>query len=257
MRRDNLAGKVAFITGAASGIGLATTLRFVDEGARVIAYDRDAGGLAQLAEKLGDKISVHVGDTTDAKSLDAALTSGTGAFGHPDILVNSAAIVGKGGAIETMSEEDWDELYDINVKGTFLAIKAVAPGMLAVGRGSIVNMGSTAGLVGSPALGGYSSTKGAIVLMSRSLAVRYAPQQVRVNCVCPGSIDTPQLTKTFETAGPDPSARKAMADLYRSKQPLGRFGRPEEVAAAILFLASDESSFITGAALPVDGGRIA
>lgn len=257
MMREVLAGKVAFITGAASGIGLATTLRFVEEGARVIAYDRDTAGLAQLHAKLGAKVVIHSGDVTDAQSLASALAAGSAAFGAPDILVNSAAIVGKGGAIEAMSEGDWDELYDINVKGTFLAIRTVAPGMLAAGRGSIVNMGSTAGLVGSAALGGYSSTKGAIVLMSRSLAVRYAPRQVRVNCVCPGSIDTPQLAKTFLTAGPDPAAQKAMADLYRSKQPLGRFGRPEEVAAAILFLASDEAGFITGAALPVDGGRIA
>jgi NAD(P)-dependent dehydrogenase (short-subunit alcohol dehydrogenase family) len=148
-------------------------------------------------------------------------------------------------------------LFDVNVKGTFRCVRRAAPAMRRQKKGSIVNLSSTAGLVGSAALGGYSASKGAIVLMTRSLAIRYAPDQVRVNCICPGSIDTAMLIATFQTAGSDPAAQQAMADLYRSRQPLGRFGKPEEVAAAILFMASDESSFITGTALPVDGGRIA
>ncbi|MCO5093150.1 SDR family NAD(P)-dependent oxidoreductase [Bosea sp. (in: a-proteobacteria)] len=257
MTHGQLQNRVAFVTGAGSGIGRATVLRFAREGARIAAFDRDAGALDETAREAGGEVMPLRGDVTSAADLDAAFAACASRFGDPCILVNCAGSVGHGGAIEDMSEEAWDALFEVNVKGTFLSVRKAAPAMRRNRRGSIVNLSSTAGLVGSAALGGYSASKGAVVLMTRSLAIRYAPDQVRVNCVCPGSIDTPMLRATFETAGPDPAARQAMADLYRSKQPLGRFGKPEEIAAAILFLASDEASFITGASLPVDGGRIA
>lgn len=252
-----LKDRVAFVTGAGSGIGRATVLRFVREGALVAAFDRDQEALAETASTAGAPILTLSGDVTNADDVDAAFASCASQFGDPSVLVNSAGSVGQGGAIEDMSEEAWDALFDVNVKGTFLCIRRAAPAMRRAKRGAIVNLSSTAGLVGSSALGGYSASKGAVVLMTRSLAIRYAPDQVRVNCVCPGSIETPMLRATFETAGSDPSAQKEMADLYRAKQPLGRFGKPAEIAAAILFMASDEASFITGASLPVDGGRIA
>lgn len=257
MSGTQLDGHVAFVTGAASGIGRETVLRFVREGAMVAAFDRDLGAARALQEEAGDAVLALGGDVTRASDVEAAFRAAAGRFGDPSILVNSAGSVGDGGAIEDMSEDAWDKLFDVNVKGTFLCIRQAAPAMRRQRRGAIVNLSSTAGLVGSAALGGYSATKGAVVLMTRSLALRYGPDQVRVNCVCPGSIDTPMLRATFETAGSDPADQARMADLYRSKQPLGRFGRPQEIAAAILFLASDEASFITGASLPVDGGRIA
>lgn len=251
-----LRGQVAFVTGAGSGIGRATTLRFAAEGARVAGFDRNVEAARETAALAGGETLALSGDVTRTDDVAKALAECVRAFGHPTLLVNSAGTVGGGGAIDAMSEEAWDGLFDVNVKGTFLCVRQVVPGMRAARRGAIVNLASTAGLVGSLALGGYSASKGAIVLMTRSLALSCAPDGVRVNCVCPGSIDTPMLQATFDTAA-SPEARADMAELYRSKQPLGRFGRPEEVAAAILFLASDEASFITGAALPVDGGRIA
>lgn len=252
-----LEGQIAFITGAGSGIGRATALRFAREGARVLAFDRQAQGLETLAAEAQGEVVIAVGDVTSAEQIAAAVETCTSHFGSPDILVSSAGTVGHGGMLEQMGEDDWDNLFDVNVKGTFLCCRAIIPLMRAKGGGAIVNLSSTAGLVGSAALGGYSATKGAIVLMTRSLALRHAADQIRVNCVCPGSTETPQLVATFETAGPDPEEQRRMSDLYRSKQPLGRFGRPDEVANAILFLASNEASFITGVSLPVDGGRIA
>ena len=249
-----LAGHVAFVTGAGSGIGRATALRFAAEGAQIAAFDRDADAVRAVAADSG--ALALAGDVTSAEDLARALGECVAAFGHPTILVNSAGRVGQGGPIDETDEAEWERLFDVNVKGTYLAVKVFGPGMRQTRRGAIVNLASTAGLVGSQALGAYSASKGAVVLMTRSLALSYAPDGVRVNCVCPGSIETPMLEATFDTAK-SPEARAAMAELYRTKHPLGRFGRPEEVAAAILFLASDEASFITGAALPVDGGRIA
>lgn len=256
MSGSRLQGHVAFVTGAGSGIGRETFLRFAAEGARVAGFDRNPEATHQSVSMASGETLATCGDVRRSGDIAAALRECVAAFGHPTLLVNSAGTVGGGGPIDEMSEEAWDSLFDINVKGTFLCSKHILPGMRAERSGAIVNLASTAGLVGSLALGGYSSSKGAVVLMTRSLALSCAPDGIRVNCVCPGSIDTPMLQATFDTAG-GAEARAAMSELYRSRQPLGRFGRPEEVAAAILFLASDEASFITGVALPVDGGRIA
>jgi NAD(P)-dependent dehydrogenase (short-subunit alcohol dehydrogenase family) len=257
MSGGQLHGHVAFVTGAASGIGRQTVLRFAKEGARVAAFDRDLDAARSTADAAGGDVLALPGDVTSAQDVEAGFRACAERLGEPSVLVNCAGSVGQGGSLEDMSEEAWDGLFEVNVKGTFLCIKRAAPAMRRNRRGAIVNLSSTAGLVGSAALGAYSATKGAVVMMTRSLAIRYAPDQVRVNCVCPGSIDTPMLRATFETAGPDPADQARMADLYRSKQPLGRFSRPEEIAAAVLFLASDEASFVTGVSLPVDGGRIA
>jgi NAD(P)-dependent dehydrogenase (short-subunit alcohol dehydrogenase family) len=256
MSSGRLAGHLAFITGAGSGIGKATLLRFAGEGATVCGFDTNAEAARAALDEAGGLGLALSGDVTRSDDLAEAVSHCVTKLGQPTILVNSAGTVGRGGRIDEMPESEWDELFDVNVKGTYLCTKAIGPGMRRAKRGAIINMASTAGLVGSLALGGYSSTKGAVVLMTRSLALAYAPDGVRVNCVCPGSIDTPMLHATFDTAE-TPEARAKMSEQYRAKQPLGRFGKPEEVAAAILFLASDEASFVTGVALPVDGGRIA
>lgn len=247
---------VALITGAGSGIGRATALMFAEQGALVGALDRNLEAAQAVASVNPERILPLCADVSKSAEVKTAVQACAERFGDPTIVVNVAGAGGVVGQLLDTDEAEWDRLLSVNVKGTFFTIQHCLPAMLARNKGAIVNVSSTAGLVGSAVYGAYSASKGAVVLMTRSLAVTYGDQGVRANCVCPGSIDTPMLMQSFMTAGEAEGNR--IAALYRSKQPLGRrFGKTDEVAAAILFLASDEASFITGVALPVDGGRIA
>jgi cyclopentanol dehydrogenase len=212
-----------------------------DDGRKVEAEIRELGGQATY---------VHL-DVTNEADWQSAVEAAVSEYGKLNVLVNNAGIV-LGRSIEEMTEEDWDRLFAVNAKGVFLGTKASLPRLRAAGGGSIINISSTAGLVGNDYnLAGYSSTKGAVRLFTKSTAIQHAHEGIRCNSVHPGPIDTPMLLESRRGRG-------ALTDeQQRARTPLGRIGRPEDIAYAVIYLASDESSFVTGSEVVVDGGRTA
>ena len=243
-----LEGKVALITGAARGQGAAEARLFAQEGAKVIVADvSDPEGIAvaaEIAEAGGDAIYVHL-DVTDESEWKAAVQSAITSFGKLDILVNNAGIWRRGHVMETSSEQ-WDDIMDVNAKGVFLGTKAAIPEMRKAGGGSIVNISSTAGLVGSKTSSAYSASKGAVRIFSKSTAIQYASEGIRANSIHPGPIDTDMGDQVW----PDPTSREASI----SRTALSRIGTAQDIAYGALYLASDESSFVTGSELVIDGG---
>ena len=242
----NLKNKVALITGAGSGIGLATTKCFVAEGARVILSDIKK---APKEKPYGRKIFFYQADVSKVQEVETLFRIAIHRFGRLDILVNNTGIVLAKKIPETTIEE-WDHLMDVNLKSVFLCSKAAIPIMKRQRTGVIVNVASELGLVGGSEMAAYCASKGGVVQLTRAMAIDHASDHIRVNCVCPGPIETPLLEKII-TAAKNP--KKEKAHIIESI-PLGRIGKPEEIAGVILFLASDESSFMTGAAVAVDGG---
>jgi meso-butanediol dehydrogenase/(S,S)-butanediol dehydrogenase/diacetyl reductase len=241
--------KVALVTGAASGIGAHCALRFAQEGARVAGVDLKkpvdpaawaAVEAAAPAARFFDGVDVR-----NEERVASAVRTALERFGRIDVLVNAAGVEGVGPAHE-LTQESWDRTVDINLKGSFLVAKHVLPSMLARKSGSVINVASVEGLEGMAGSMSYNASKGGVVLMTKSMALDYGPAGIRVNCLCPGLILTP-LTEIVQQAKP-------VLDQMVSWHALGRAGRPEEVAAAALFLASDDASFVTGHALVVDGG---
>jgi len=252
-----LAGKVALITGAASGIGLATAELFCREGAAVVLADIQAEAADREAARLragGHRAIAAAMDVTQSEDVRRGVAAAVAEFGRLDILFANAGIGFSGPLVET-TDEDWDAVMGVNAKGVFLSCREAVRQMLAQAPpgGSVVINGSISGLVGIPQQAPYAPSKGAVVELTRQLAVEYATRGVRVNCVCPGTVDTPVLQKGMAMAD-DPEAFLAM---LIAGHPIGRIGHPAEIAAAVAFLASDEASFITGAILPVDGGYTA
>jgi NAD(P)-dependent dehydrogenase (short-subunit alcohol dehydrogenase family) len=243
------AGRNALVTGAASGLGREVALRLAAEGARLVLFDRDADGLAETAAGCPGSLCV-TGDVSRAADVARAAA----ALSPITLLVTAAGVIGPTVPLPEVEEEAWDRLFAINVKGTWLALKYVVPRMAEAGGGAIVTFASGAGLVGNPIFPAYSASKGAVVLMTRSLVAGHTAQGIRANIVCPGPIETPMLRESFAQAGADAPARE---EYTRARNPMGRFGTPDEVAAAVLFLLSDEASYVNGVALPVDGGRLA
>jgi NAD(P)-dependent dehydrogenase (short-subunit alcohol dehydrogenase family) len=241
--------KTAIVTGAGSGLGRATALRLAAEGARLACVDR-AGDHAQATAtaitRAGGEALALQADVTDEGACVRVVEATLGRFGALTTLVNSAGVSGAAGIAPTA--EDWRHVVDINLAGTWLPSSAARAALAASGHGTITNLASIYGLVGGSTSSAYAASKGAVANLTRQLAIQWAPG-IRVNCVCPGHVDTP-LTATIMA---DPAWRGRMLRRY----PLGRFGRPEDVAAAILYLASDEAAFVTGVALPVDGGYTA
>ena len=242
--------KVAIVTGAGSGIGRATALRFATESARVMCVDRAreaAQGTAKaIAEAGGEAVELGV-DVTDERGCALMVQTTLDRFGRLTTLVNSAGVSGTR-RDATPPPEEWTRVLDVNLSGTYLASRAALEALAASGHGSITNLASIYGLVGGSLSPAYAASKGGVVNLTRTMALTWAPR-VRVNCVCPGVIETP-MTKVFMA---DPTWLQPM----RERHPLGRFGQPEDIAAAILYLASDEAGFVTGVALPVDGGYTA
>jgi 2-keto-3-deoxy-L-fuconate dehydrogenase len=233
-------GKRALVTGAGSGIGAAVARRLAAGGATVVLADVALAPAAALARQLGSEaIELDVRDEAQV----------TPAMANVDVLVNVAGVGSTTTAPET-TLETWEDVFAVNARGTFLCCKHAIPGMAARGGGSIVNVASVAALVGLPRRAAYCAAKGAVVSLTRALAVDHVGDGIRVNAVCPGTVDSPWVHRLVEDAG------ESLAEL-RARQPLGRLGTPEEIAAAVAYLASDEAAFVTGTALVIDGGLTA
>jgi NAD(P)-dependent dehydrogenase (short-subunit alcohol dehydrogenase family) len=247
--------RVAAVTGAAGALGRASAAALAREGAKLLLFDRDPGGLAETAALCPGSISV-AGNVTSAADLERAAAKALAELGPVELLVAAAGLVGPSKLAIDVTEEEWDLVFDVNVKGSWLAAKYFIPQMRSLGRGSVVLFSSTAGLQGSAVLSAYSASKGAVTLLTKSLALNHATENIRVNCVCPGTIDSPMNDRAIAQAG-DAEAQAARAAFQKSRHPMNRFGTPEEVAGAVIYLLSDEAGFTTGVALPVDGGRVA
>lgn len=247
MWNERLKGKIALVTGAGSGIGLATARRLADEGAVVVA-----GLLDETQRPAVAGLDALLLDVRSEADWDRALRHVATAHGGLDVLVNSAGIHRPGTAEDTTAEL-WGEIMAANLWGTFLGCRTAIPLLRRRGGGAIVNLSSIAGIRGVPGSVAYNASKGGVVALTMALAADHAADGIRVNCVCPGAIETP-IIEQIVAAAPDPAALRAM---LVARHPMGRLGRPEEVAAAIAFLASDDASFMTGVALPVDSGRSA
>jgi NAD(P)-dependent dehydrogenase (short-subunit alcohol dehydrogenase family) len=254
--------RVALVTGAASGIGRATALRLAGEGASVGAVDRDADGAkatVRALEQAGAKAAAFACDVSQAADVARTVAAVEGALGAVDVLANVAGIgdtAGFGG-IQEVTDERWSRILEVNLTGPFLLCRALLPGMAARGRGAVVNVSSLAGRSKSANAGpAYSASKAGLLGLTRHLAFDYGRRGVRVNAICPGGVDTPMIrgAQFRPHSSEDPEDRRRRLEAYRWFMPIQRLSTPEEQAAAIAFLASDDASYINGVALDVNGG---
>jgi len=255
MSDRSLTGKIALITGAASGIGRATALLFARGGASVVIADLNETAGQAVAEEIirnGGQAIFERTDVTRSSDCERVMQRTLATFGRLHILFNNAGIIRRASVLE-LTEEDWDRVIAVNVKSIFLMSRLVIPIMSQAGGGSIINMSSGWGLAGGPRAAAYCASKGAVVLLTKAMAIDHGRQNIRVNCICPGDTDTNMLRGEAQQLGES-------ADHFLREsagRPLGRIGKPEEIAQAALYLASDASSFVTGTALVVDGGGLA
>jgi 2-keto-3-deoxy-L-fuconate dehydrogenase len=250
----NLSGKVAVVTGGGSGIGRAISTLFGAQGAQVVVLDVDVDGARETAGRItaaGGGADAQACNVADAASVRAAFDGIVGRAGRLDILVNNAGVAHVGN-IERTPEDDFDRLYRVNVKGVYLCSQAAVPVMVRQGGGVILNMASIVSFIGVADRFAYSMTKGAVLTMTKSVAIDYVKQKVRCNCICPARIHTPFVDGFVKKNYP--GREEAVLQELSEYQPMGRMGTPEEVAYLALYLCSDEASFITGQAYPLDGG---
>ena len=240
-----LKDKTAIITGGGSGIGLSTARAFCKEGAKVILFGRQKKKLISAANELGDSALIVQGDMTKNDDLDQLINNTLNNFKGIDILVNSAGLF-NGAPLHEISDSQWDGIMDINIRSVFQLTRRVLPIMMDQKSGSIIHISSILGLIAVPEVAAYNVSKGALNQFSRSIAVEYGSYGIRSNSICPGLIETDMTAELMNDA--------SLMQEWSKEYPIGRFGKPEDVASACLFLASDESSFITGTVLPVDGG---
>ncbi len=254
---NRLQGKSAIVTGGAVGIGRACVRRMAGEGAKVAILDRlEAQGEA-LAEDLsaaGHDVCFLPADVADEAGMKTAIDTAARRFGGLSVMVNNAGILGAPRSTDETTEAEWDRVQAVNVKGVFFGTKLAIPHMRAGGGGSIINLSSIAGLVGVGRIAAYHASKGAVRLMTKNDAITYAPEGIRVNSIHPGYIWTDMVETFLKSAGGDLSAAKAAAD---AAHPIGHMGEPDDIAWAVVFLASDESKFMTGAEMVIDGGYTA
>lgn len=247
-----LAAKVAVITGSAAGIGRATSLLFASQGAMVAAVDCDGPRNAELVEEIrgqGGCAEALTADVSSAPDVDRVVREVVARWKRIDILFNNAGIV-TGGKVHTLQEEEWDRVFDVNVKSMFLFTRAVVPFFLQQGGGVILNTSSTTAIRVAPDRALYNATKSALFSLTKSMALDYAADNIRVNCLCPGTVDTPSLRERLGAKGNAEEARKQ----FIARQPLRRLGTAEEIARAALYLVSDDAGFVTGTAFQIDGG---
>jgi NAD(P)-dependent dehydrogenase (short-subunit alcohol dehydrogenase family) len=248
-------GKVVIVTGAGSGIGRAAATLFAGEGGTVGLLDLDQDGVEETSSVIlrhgGDALPL-VCDVTDEGDVSNAVVQVLQHYNHIDVLCNNAGIELSKPLIYT-EEDEWDSVLAVNLKGMFLLSKHVVPHMISSGGGAVVNTSSISGLLGWPDSSAYCASKGGVIQLTREMAVEYGPYNIRVNCICPGTTVTPMIDRLLSLEE-DP---EKTALSIRAMHPLGRFAQPEEIARAMLFLASEEASFVTGVVLPVDGGYTA
>ena len=240
-----LKDKTAIITGGGTGIGLATARAFYQEGAKILFFGRRKEHLAHAGEKLGAAAIIVQGDMTNNNDLDQLINETLHNFKKIDILVNNAGLF-NGSPLHEISDSQWDEIMDINIRSVFQLTRRVLPVMLSQKYGSIIHISSILGLIAVPQVAAYNVSKGALNQFSRSIAVEYGSSGIRSNSICPGLIATDMTADLMKDAD--------LMKEWSKDYPIGRFGKPEDVANACLYLASDESSFVTGITLPVDGG---
>ncbi|MBV9917634.1 MAG: SDR family oxidoreductase [Solirubrobacterales bacterium] len=242
----DMSGRVVLVTGAGSGIGRATALLLAREGGRVLAADRDGEAAANTAAKgAGELVSVEA-DVADEEAVARMFERCEQELGVPTVLANIAGVGSTTTAPDTPLEI-WEKVFAVNARGTFLCCKHAIPRMAAAGGGSIVNMASVAGIMGLRNRAAYCASKGAVIALTRALAVDHVDDGIRVNCICPGTVDSPWVRRLVEESG-------EVIDTLVARQPMGRLGTPEEIAAAVLYVASETAAFMTGSALVLDGG---
>ena len=251
VRLARLENKIALITGAGTGIGRAIALAFVREGAKVALVGRRKEPLELVAREAGDSAVVCCADVSTQSDIDRILSQVTSQFGGLNVVVNNAGVLHIGTA-EQITEDQWDQTFNVNVRGVWLLSRAVLPHMRKGGGGSIINVASVLGINGARLRAAYAASKGAIVLLTKCMAIDHGPDKIRVNAICPSFVET-DLTAEVIRKAPDPSAvRRERISVH----PIGRLGEPEDIAGMAVYLASDEAGWVTGAAMPVDGGYL-
>jgi NAD(P)-dependent dehydrogenase (short-subunit alcohol dehydrogenase family) len=249
---SRLQGKIAIITGAGSGIGRACALALAREGAKVALVGRRKTLLEEVAHQIGESTLVVAADVSKQGDIDRIVEQTVARFGGLNVLLNNAGVLHVGTA-EQITEEQWDETFRINVRGLWLLSRAVLPPMRKAGGGSIINMASVLGINGARNRASYAPSKGAVVLLTKCMAIDHGYEHIRVNAICPAFVET-DLTAAVINQAPDPASIRAERI---SVHPIGRLGQPEDIAGLAVYLASDESSWVTGAVFPVDGGYLA
>ncbi|HYA97741.1 MAG TPA: SDR family NAD(P)-dependent oxidoreductase [Methylomirabilota bacterium] len=247
-----LDGKIALVTGGGAGIGRAIALAYAREGARVAIAGRRREPLEETAKEIragGGKALEIACDVVRAADAQRAVAETAKRFGGLNVLVNNAGVVSVS-TIESISEQDWDRVIETNLKGPFLMSRAALPELRRAGGGAIVNIGSVLGLVGMRDRAAYCASKGGVTLLTKAMAMDHAHEKIRVNCICPSIVETDLMKKVFAQAADEAAMRRARV----AQIPLGRMGAPEDVAEMAVFLASEEASWVTGAAIPLDGG---